>query len=91
MLSAPRSAYERERDERIEANNAILKSLGLDNKPALVDKRPKQTPAPKKRRYEDDPEYVTPKRETRSSGRSAVKYSQSSSDEEDGENTGAVV
>ena len=81
MLSAPRSAYERERDERIEANNAILKSLGLDNKPALVDKRPKPTPAPKKRRYEDDPEYVTPKRETRSSGRSAaIKDSDSSSD-----------
>jgi len=91
MSKAPKSVYECEREKRIAANNAILKSLGLDDKPALVDKRPSKAPAEKKRRYEDDPEYIAPKRETRSSGRSAVKYSQSSSDEEDGEYAGAAV
>lgn len=58
MQDASKSSYECEREKRIAANNAILKSLGLDDKPALVDKRPKAVPAQKKRRYEDDPEYV---------------------------------
>jgi hypothetical protein len=88
MLEASKSAYECEREKRIASNNAILKSLGLDDKPSLVDKRPIKAPAPKKRRYEDDPEYTVPKRETRSSGRgTTVKYSAASSDEEDGEYT----
>lgn len=83
MLDTEKSPYECEREKRIAANNAILKSLGLDDKPILVDKRPKQAPVQKKRRYEEDPEYVAPKRETRSSGRSNVKYSEASSDSDD--------
>jgi hypothetical protein len=86
MRDEAKSVYECEREKRIAANNAILKSLGLDNKPALVDKRPKAAPAQKKRRYEDDPEYVAEKRETRSSGRqAAVKYAEGLSDEDDSE------
>jgi hypothetical protein len=86
MLEAAKSAYECEREKRIASNNAILKSLGLDEKPALIDKRPKPAPAQKKRRYEDDPEYVAVKRETRSSGReTSVKYSEVSGDDEDSE------
>lgn len=92
MLDAAKSVYECEREKRIAANNAILKSLGLDDKPALVDKRPKAAPAQKKRRYEDDPEYVAEKRETRSSGRQpAVKYAEGSSDEDDSEGGDTVI
>jgi hypothetical protein len=82
MSLAAKSAYECEREKRIEANNAVLKSLGLDDKPILVDKRQKKAPAQKKTKYEDDPEYVVPKRETRSAGRSVVKYSEASSDDD---------
>jgi hypothetical protein len=81
MLKVSKSAYECERDNRIAANNAVLQSLGLDHKPVLFDRRPKQTIPPRKRRYEDDPEFVVSKRETRSSGRSAVKYAENSSDD----------
>jgi hypothetical protein len=83
MLDTSKSAYECEREKRIAANNAILKSLGLDDKPILVDKRPKPAPVQKRPRYEDDPEYVVLKRETRSSGRSTVKYSEASSCSDD--------
>jgi len=87
LLPAPKSAYARERDQRIASNNAVLKSLGLDDKPNLIDKRPKPAPAPKRRRYEEDPEYVVPKRETRSSLRpaSATKYVEASSDDDEDE------
>jgi len=98
MQDASKSSYECEREKRIAANNAILKSLGLDDKPALVDKRPKAVPAQKKRRYEDDPEYVAEKRETRSShsgGQPAVKsrgkYAEGSSDEDESEGGDTVI
>ena len=57
------SAYELEREKTIAANNAVLKSLGLDQV-KLAPKQSKKTPA--KRARNEDPDFVPePRRTTR--------------------------
>ncbi|KOO30364.1 hypothetical protein Ctob_004162 [Chrysochromulina tobinii] len=65
-MAASLSAYELEREKTIAANNAVLKSLGLD-KPILASKQPKKALIQKRRR-DDDPDYAVPKRTTRVKG-----------------------
>ena len=75
------SAYELEREKTIAANNAVLKSLGLD-KPILVSKHPKESLPQKRRQSDDDPDYAVPKRTTRVSNRTAAKDSNGSDDDD---------
>lgn len=85
-MAASLSAYELEREKTIAANNAVLKSLGLD-KPILASKQPKKALLQKRRR-DDDPDYAVPKRTTRVSNRKAAKDSNGSDDDDDEDGDG---
>ena len=73
------SAYERQRLKTMEANQAVLKSLGLDE--PLVPKSNKRPTQPRKRKVSNDPDYE-PERRTRVS-RGVRQVKEESSDEDD--------